>query len=168
MSHLCTINSIGVYPRFLYNVIMPTTPRDQCSIYRCKQPTRPGSSMCIDHAPPPRVNMIKRANDREYKTAVWQTIRAGQLSKQPLCQSCQLAGRVTLGVHVDHVIGWKTIGPGAFVNNLFQTLCGPCHSVKTGFEQRGVFRHYSDRGAIDYQSGDWPQLISDNDPARAQ
>jgi 5-methylcytosine-specific restriction protein A len=112
--------------------------------------------------------MIKRANDREYKTAVWQTIRAGQLSKQPLCQSCQLAGRVTLGVHVDHVIAWRLVGPHAFINSRFQTLCGPCHSVKTGLEQRGVFRHYSDQGAIDYQLADWPQLISENDPARGQ
>jgi len=147
---------------------MPTQPRPQCSIYRCKQPTTPGSSLCIDHAPPPRVNMIKRENDREYKTAVWQTIRAGQLSKQPLCQSCQLAGRLTLGVHVDHVIAWKSIGPGGFVNNIFQTLCGGCHSVKTGLEQRGIFRHYTDRGAIDYQSGDWPRLMIDNDPAPGQ
>ena len=147
---------------------MPTQPRPQCSIYRCKQPTRPGSSMCIDHAPPVHVNKAKRESDREYKTAIWQTIRAGQLSKQPLCQSCQLLGRLTLGMHVDHVIAWKTIGPGGFVNNVFQTLCGGCHSQKTGLEQRGIFRHYTDKGAIDYQSGDWPQLISDNDPARGQ
>jgi 5-methylcytosine-specific restriction endonuclease McrA len=144
---------------------MPTQPRPQCSIYRCKQPTTPGSSLCIDHAPPPRVNVIKRENDREYKTRVWQTIRAGQLSKTPLCQSCQLAGRVTLGDHVDHVIPWKTIGPGGFTNNRFQTLCQSCHSQKTGLEQRGVFRHYTDHGAIDYQSGDWPQLMTNNDPA---
>jgi 5-methylcytosine-specific restriction protein A len=144
---------------------MPTTPRDQCSIYRCKQPTRPGSTMCVDHAPPPRVNQTKRANDREYKTAAWQTIRAGQLSKQPLCQSCALSGRVTLGDHVDHVIAWKTVGSGGFLNNQFQTLCAPCHSVKTGLEQRGVFRHYAQLGPIDYQSSDWPQLMTDTNPA---
>lgn len=70
-----------------------------------------------------------------------------------------------MGVHVDHVIGWRTIGPGGFVKNVFQTLCGACHSVKTGLEQRGIFRHYTDKGAIDYQSGDWPQLMANNDPA---
>ena len=144
---------------------MPTQPRPQCSMYRCKQPTTPGSSLCVDHAPPPRVNQTKRANDREYKTAVWQTIRAGQLSKQPLCQSCALSGRVTLGDHVDHVIPWKTVGPHAFVNSRFQTLCAPCHSVKTGLEQRGVFRHYTNRGPIDYTPGDWPRLMAGNNPA---
>ena len=141
---------------------MPTQPRPQCSIYRCKQPTRPGSSMCIDHAPPPKVNRAKRENDREYKTAIWQTIRAGQLSSQPLCQACQLAGRVTLGVHVDHVIPWKTIGPVGFTNNRFQTLCAGCHSQKTGLEQRGIFRHYTDPAPVDYFPGDWPRLMTDN------
>lgn len=141
---------------------MPIQPRPQCSIYRCKQPTRPGSSMCTDHAPPPIVNRAKRETDREYKSAVWQTIRAGQLSRQPLCQSCQLAGRVTLGVHVDHVIPWKTIGPVGFTNNQFQTLCAGCHSQKTGLEQRGIFRHYTDPAPVDYFPGDWPRLMTDN------
>lgn len=142
---------------------MPTQPRPQCSVYRCKQPTRPGSSMCIDHAPPPRVNHAKRETDREYKTAVWQTIRAGQLSKQPLCQSCALSGRVVGAVHVDHVISWKSIGPHAFVANRFQSLCAPCHSVKTGLENRGVFRHYTDRGPVDYSPGDWGRMMSQPD-----
>jgi 5-methylcytosine-specific restriction protein A len=141
---------------------MPTTPRDQCSTYRCKQPTRPGSIMCVDHAPPPRVNPAKRENDREYKTRLWQTIRAGQLSRQPLCQACELSGRVQLGDHVDHVIPWKTIGPGGFANNCFQTLCGACHSQKTGLEQKGVFRHYISPAPIDYGPGDWPRLIATN------
>lgn len=141
---------------------MPTQPRPQCSTYRCKQPTRPGSSMCVDHAPPPRVNPAKRKTDREYKTAVWQTIRAGQLTRQPLCQSCQLAGRVTLGDHVDHVIPWRLIGPAGFVNNLFQTLCAGCHSQKTGLEQRGIFRHYTDPAPVDYFPGNWPRAMTDN------
>ena len=143
---------------------MPTQPRPQCSIYRCKQPTRPGSSMCADHAPPPTVNRAKRENAREYKTAVWQTIRAGQLSTQPLCQSCMLAGRVVGAVHVDHVIPWKSTGPHAFVANRFQSLCAPCHSVKTGLEQRGIFRHYKAGGAVDYSPGDWGRMMSQPDP----
>lgn len=141
---------------------MPTQPRPQCAKYRCKQPTRPGSSMCIDHAPPPTVNRAKRETDREYKTAIWQTIRAGQLSRQPLCQSCQLAGRVTLGIHVDHVIPWRLIGSAGFTNNRFQTLCAPCHSQKTGLEKRGIFRHYIDPAPVDYSPGDWPRLMTDN------
>ena len=149
-------------PRFCIKYCMPTQPRPQCATYRCKQPTRPGSSMCMDHAPPPKVNRAKRENDREYKTAVWQTIRAGQLSTQPLCMACMLSGRVTLGVHVDHVIPWRLIGSAGVTNNRFQTLCQPCHSIKTGLEQRGVFRHYTDPAPVDYFPGDWPRLMTDN------
>jgi 5-methylcytosine-specific restriction protein A len=145
---------------------MPTTPRPQCSIYRCKQPTRPGSGFCSEHAPPVHVNNAKRETDREYKTRVWQTIRAGQLSKQPLCQSCALVGRVVGAVHVDHVISWKTIGPHAFTANRFQSLCAPCHSTKTGLENRGIFRHYTDRGPVDYSPGDWGRMIDQPDPAQ--
>jgi 5-methylcytosine-specific restriction endonuclease McrA len=76
-----------------------------------------------------------------------------------------LAGRVVLGDHVDHVIPWKTINPGGFINNRFQTLCQSCHSQKTGLEQRGIFRHYTQHGPIDYTPGDWPRLMTDNDPA---
>ncbi len=143
---------------------MPSCPRPVCSVYRCKEQTRPGSSFCIDHAPPPPANQTKRETDKQYKTSQWQTIRAGQLSVAPLCQACALSGRVTLGAHVDHVIPWKTIGPGGFANNVFQTLCANCHSVKTGLEQRGIFRHYSNGGAIDYTPGDWTRLLADNPP----
>lgn len=143
---------------------MPSCPRPVCNVYRCKEQTRPGSSFCADHAPPPPANQTKRETDREYKTAVWQTIRAGQLSRQPLCQSCQLAGRVTLGVHVDHVIPWRIIGLAGFTNNRFQTLCQPCHSQKTGLEQRGIFRHYVNPAPVDYSPGDWPRLMADNPP----
>lgn len=146
---------------------MPTMPRPQCTVYRCKQPTRPGSSMCADHAPPPRVNHAKRETDREYKTAVWQTIRARELSRQPLCQCCALSGRVAVAVHVDHVAPWKTLGSWAFTIGPFQTLCGPCHSVKTGLESRGIFRHYTNGGAVDYSLENLPPaLMTRPDPGR--
>jgi 5-methylcytosine-specific restriction protein A len=143
---------------------MPTIPRAQCATYRCKQPTRPGSVHCVDHAPTPRVNQAKRETDREYKTAVWQTIRTGQLSISPLCQCCQLAGLVVAANVVDHVIPWKTIGPHAFTANRFQSLCANCHSVKTGLESRGVYRHYQPGGAVDYSPGDWGRMLAQPDP----
>jgi 5-methylcytosine-specific restriction endonuclease McrA len=86
------------------------------------------------------------------------------LSKQPLCQSCILLGRIVGAVHVDHVIAWKPIGPHAFTANRFQSLCAPCHSVKTGLENRGVFRHYTDRGVVDYSPGDWGRMMQQPDP----
>lgn len=129
---------------------MPTLPRPQCATYQCKATARPGSAHCVDHAPAPRINKAKRETDREYNGATWANIRAGQLTRQPLCQCCKLSGRIVAGAHVDHVFPWKRIGAHAFTWGPFQTLCGPCHSTKTGLETRGVFRHYTDTGAVDY------------------
>lgn len=129
---------------------MPTLPRPQCSHYGCKAPSKPGSALCIDHSPTPRVNLHKRAGDALYKSAVWHRIRVRQLSVAPLCAACKLAGRITQGEHVDHVAPWKSLGDWAFTIGPFQTLCGPCHSVKTGLEHRGVFRHYTTTGPVDY------------------
>ena len=146
---------------------MPTIPPAQCATYHCKAPARPGSVHCVDHAPPARVNHAKRETDREYKTATWATIRARELTRQPLCQCCQLAGRVTLAQHVDHVTPWKRIGAHAFTIGPFQSLCGPCHSVKTGLETRGVFRHYAPGGVVDYSPANLPpELTAPADPGR--
>ena len=79
---------------------------------------------------------------------------------RPLCQSCALAGRVTQAQHVDHIVPWKRLGPWAFTIGPFQSLCGPCHSVKTGLESRGVFRHYTDYGPIDYSMTDLPHCLA--------
>ena len=146
---------------------MPTMPRAQCATYHCKAPARPGSVHCVEHAPPARVNHAKRETDREYKTATWATIRARELTRQPLCQSCMLAGRVSAGAHVDHVAPWKRLGGWAFTVGPFQTLCAPCHSVKTGLETRGIFRHYAETGIVDYSPANLPpELTARPDPGR--
>ena len=149
------------------NLTMPTMPPAQCATYHCKAPARPGSVHCADHAPPARVNHAKRETDREYKTATWATIRARELTRQPLCQACAHAGRVALAGHIDHVIPWKLTGPHVFIIGPFQSLCGPCHSVKTGLESRGVFRHYAPGGIVDYSPANLPaDLTARADPGR--
>jgi hypothetical protein len=37
---------------------------------------------------------------------------------------------------------WVTVGGESFLNNIFQSLCQPCHSHKTGQEQKGIIEHY--------------------------
>ena len=143
---------------------MPTIPRPQCSVMQCKRPTMPGSGFCVDHAPPVYISKAKRTTDREYKTRQWLVMRAGQLSKQPLCQCCLISGRIVSAQHVDHVIPWQSVGPHAFAYNKLQSLCGPCHSVKTGLEQRGVFRHYQSGGVVDYAPGQHALMMQTPDP----
>lgn len=139
---------------------MPTMPATQCAHYRCKAPTVPGSIYCQDHAPTRKARPDKVQADAAYNTTTWRSIRAIQLSRQPLCQACALAGRVTAAQHVDHVIPWKKIGPQAFTSNLFQSLCAPCHSVKTGLESRGIFRHYAATGHVDYFPGTYQAALA--------
>jgi hypothetical protein len=52
-------------------------------------------------------------------------------------------GKVVQANHVDHVFPWSRIGKQAFYNNLFQSLCHDCHSVKTNEEKQGIYTHYS-------------------------
>lgn len=129
---------------------MPTLPRPPCAQYGCKAPSVKGSRFCVDHAPASKPQAAKLQSDQAYKTAAWHGARMRQLSVAPLCQACTLAGRVTAAAHVDHVIPWRQLGQWAFHASPLQSLCGPCHSVKTGLEGRGVFRHYTDKGPVDY------------------
>ena len=65
-----------------------------------------------------------------------------------------------LANEVDHVFPWSKLGTQAFDYNVFQSLCKDCHSVKTGLEQRGIYRHYTDI-QTDYLLADW-LVITEN------
>lgn len=135
---------------------MPRLPSPVCDTPRCKSPSVAHSRFCADHAP-----AYKRGDNGElYNSSAWSTLRRSQMSKQPLCQACLLEGRITSAQHVDHVFPWRTIGKEAFRANLLQSLCGPCHSRKTGLEQKGTFRHYRRDGARDYQVSDWQAIVA--------
>ena len=94
-----------------------------------------------------------------YQTHHWKHKRIAQLSAYPLCQGCLTVGRVTQANHVDHVWAWKTIGKGAFYNNLFQSLCPECHSHKTALEQRGIYRSYIHE-VKDYTLNDYQYIVN--------
>lgn len=129
-------------------------PRSQCDHYHCKAPSVKGSRYCEAHTPSKAATVDRQAFNASYKTAAWQSIRARQLSSQPLCAACLMDGRITQANHVDHVFPWATIGPHAFARNLFQSLCPECHGVKSGLEKRGIFRHYTQH-AHDYTQQDY-------------
>lgn len=138
---------------------MPTMPRPQCALYNCKAPTVKGSSLCIEHAPPVVLTSERRAFNTPYKTRAWELIRQAQLSRAPLCACCKLRGLIVSASDVDHVISWQAVGAHAFKVNRFQSLCTSCHATKSALEKRGVYRHYTDTGAIDYTVRDYPRLM---------
>jgi 5-methylcytosine-specific restriction protein A len=133
---------------------MPSTPRAQCDQYQCKALSVKGSRYCETHTQSKAPTIERQAFNAKYKTAAWESIRARQLSANPLCAACLVEGRITQANHVDHVFPWAAIGPHAFTRNLFQSLCPECHGIKSGLEKRGVFRHYTDK-AHDYTEQDY-------------
>lgn len=140
---------------------MPVMPKDQCVEYGCKKPSIPHSVYCEVHAPPGKVKTQTRKNANDaYKHRSWESVRIAQLSGNPLCQCCLNSGLVRSATVVDHVFPWRKIGKHAFMRNIFQSLCPPCHSVKTGLEQKGVFRYYEKDKTIDLSVNDYTYYVT--------
>ncbi len=82
----------------------------------------------------------KSTTDRGYGWA-WQQTRERILSRDKgLCCVCSKAGMVTLATEVDHIVN-KAEGGSDDDGNL-QSICAPCHKVKTAAESHraGAFR----------------------------
>ena len=70
------------------------------------------------------------AHERGYDHE-WRRVRVRALQRDKyLCQHCLLVGRVTVAVDVDHIIPLASGGERLDLHNL-QSLCRPCHRVKT-------------------------------------
>ena len=68
-----------------------------------------------------------------YQTRQWRALRAAFLREHPLCVTCSAAGRIVVGVVVDHVQPIKSGGARFDTKNL-QALCVSCHNRKTARE----------------------------------
>ena len=137
---------------------MPSMPSNtKCSHLGCKGARSKLNSFCMEHGG--LQYMDTKQTSSAYQTAAWRTLRTVQLSRQPLCQSCLLDGRIEAAQHVDHVFPWRALGKQAFANNLFQSLCGACHSYKTGQEKQGRIVHYTATSRVDYTINDYKQVM---------
>lgn len=71
-----------------------------------------------------------------YATAAWKGARVAQLSRQPLCERCHKAGRITPATVVNH----RTPHKGSW--SLFidprnhESVCKPCHDGAIQSEER--------------------------------
>lgn len=141
---------------------MPTVPRQTtCAYLGCGNERSPLNSYCMDHGGKGYNDSVKRKkSNAKYQTAYWKRARTTQLSRQPLCQACASTGRVSIATDVDHLFAWNQIGDEAFAVNILQSLCKNCHTVKTGLEQQGVFRHYRADKPVDYKLDDWYEVVS--------
>ncbi|GFM89357.1 hypothetical protein PSCICO_47560 [Pseudomonas cichorii] len=87
---------------------------------------------------PAQTSRLKSAAPTEWGSGrggrPWRRIRERILIRdQYTCQKC---GKITEQLEVDHIIG-KTLGGTDDDLNL-QSLCVPCHQVKTAAESRGI------------------------------
>lgn len=113
--------------------VVPRKPKRPCSQPGCPELT--DHRFCPAHA---------RAEDERYRTyqrdpAInkrydhrWHKIRNAYIAKHPLCEHCQVTGRVTPAAEVDHIVPLERGGTHDETN--LQALCKPCHSSKTARE----------------------------------
>lgn len=66
-----------------------------------------------------------------YSTAAWQRLRLAKLASNPLCQSCQLRGTITIANTVDHNIAIAAGGDAFPPLDELNSMCERCHSEKT-------------------------------------
>lgn len=72
----------------------------------------------------------RAARKRFYDSVAWQSARAEQLKREPLCRECARRGDVVPACEVDHVIPLEHGGAPLDQSNL-QSLCKVDHSTKT-------------------------------------
>lgn len=142
---------------------MPTVPKfTNCAFFQCKAAKTKDSPYCIEHGGKPDIAQDRAVFNAMYKSKYWLSMRAAQLSRYPLCASCMARGIVAQAAHVDHVFPWARLGDHAFRHNLFQSLCGPCHSVKTAREKSGIFLYFTNTNTIEYKITDYPAAIANS------
>lgn len=100
----------------------------------CQQPGCPevsDRSHCPAHRPPPRKAWKHRSGEGATKRGydwAWRQLAKRLLRRHPVCQVCG----DRLAVAVDHKVPLARGGTGE-VSNL-QTVCKPCHELKTARE----------------------------------
>ena len=69
------------------------------------------------------------------KGSKWKRIRLEHLAEEPLCRMCRFQEHVTLANEVDHIKPlWE--GGEEYDRNNLQSLCTPCHIIKTSEEAK--------------------------------
>lgn len=138
---------------------MPSVPSTKiCSFLGCKNNKVMGTGYCQEHGA--RRTETYEANAKLYNSVAWRKKRAAMISKYPICSACLLEGIVKQTAHIDHVVPHRRI-PDRFLSNLFQGLCAPHHTIKTNLEGKGIYRHYTENGIVDYNEEDYGTLMLD-------
>lgn len=110
---------------------MPQKPLKPCKYPGCPELIREGS-YCPKHKmiANREYNQCHRDPDfRQRYGRQWVKIRNAYISKHPLCEECEKAGRLVPATEVHHKIPLASGGTNAEEN--LQSLCKACHSRHT-------------------------------------
>lgn len=134
---------------------MPTARPKPCRHPGCKQLVK-DEAYCAEHK-----KVQRQIEDRDRATAAqrgydsrWRKASKTFLSRHPLCQACEVKGKVTAAAATDHKVPHRLFdalesGDEAWIaqaQHLFwdtsnwQAICPSCHSVKTNREDGGFGR----------------------------
>lgn len=140
---------------------MPSVPiSTKCSHLGCKGVRSKYNSFCLHHGGKDQLNTERYLNAKGvYASKKWLRLRQTYLSQQPLCQSCLTEGIIKSATDIDHVFAWQSLDNSSFIRNIFQSLCHSCHSIKTGLERKGIYRHFSPPTYTDYSLKDYEMVI---------
>lgn len=105
-------------------------------------PALVGSGYCEKHQKRKEEQRRAWRGPRKYDLREWRDgVRKRQLEREPLCRHCKANGLLVPATDVDHIDGDKW---NDMPSNL-QSLCHPCHSIKTA-KQDGSFGRAPGRG----------------------
>lgn len=97
------------------------------------------AGLCSKHKKARRIYQDSKRirGSRVYDKRYWRDrIRPAQLRRKPVCEHCEVSGKITIATDVDHIDGDPTNNS---IDNL-QSLCHSCHSIKTA-KCDGSFGH---------------------------
>lgn len=139
-------------------MLLPTAPLNKkCRELGCQNPKTSRSTFCVQHGG--GITEKGKANSKLYGQAYWKKQREIQLSKEPLCAACLADGKVMQAEHIDHVFPHRQ-DARKFKVNLFQSLCAYHHTMKTQFENRGVYLYYAKHGTVTYTETDYAIIFT--------
>lgn len=108
---------------------MPRTAGTPCRAPGCTALSRPGSGYCQDHSRTHSTSAQRGSSTEQGYGATWRKFRLMQLRREPLCEDCLEAGRVTEATDVHHIVPKRDGGEDSFDN--VKSLCHSCHSKRT-------------------------------------
>ena len=98
--------------------------------------TKPWKFERVNVQRPKQTSDEAKRRKKLYSLTRWRQLRAWHIRHNPLCAECARLGLVTPAEVVDHIRGHRDPGWEArfFDAANLQSLCHPCHAVKTAIE----------------------------------